>query len=172
MSENGFLDEVRSQFDREVDSKERLDNKASGMIAASGTVVTLLAGFGALVIGGIATTNHYFWYAVDFFLVPVVLSTTSLCGAILAFRLQAYSYPMTYDKLRKDGALTPLYEKLSKMDKQKFTQIAIRSYLKCMEENKPINNSKAFIVSVSQWLLMIGLVLVPFLMLMVALTKF
>lgn len=58
------------------------------------------------------------------------------------------------------------------MDKQKFTQIAIRSYLKCMEENKPINNSKAFIVSVSQWLLMIGLVLVPFLMLMVALTKF
>jgi hypothetical protein len=172
MTDNGFFTEIRHQFDLDIDLKYKLDTKASSMITASGAITALLSGFGALVLKDMLTTNTFFVPALVLLLVQVGFTISSLCAAIGAYRLQEYTYPLVYSHLRKDGKLTDKYREYKKMNEQEFDNLMIQSYLKSLEENKPLNDGKGRKVNVSQRLLIIALALVPILVFVVALSRF
>jgi hypothetical protein len=52
-----FRQELRSQFDRLGQVKERLDNKANNIMAMSGTITTLFMGFGIFLLTDIKSPN-------------------------------------------------------------------------------------------------------------------
>lgn len=72
-----YLQELRSQYDNELDVRKNLDDKVGKMITTTGTVTSLLFGFGVFIItrlglGLLADVTTYFMLA------AVVANVTSI----------------------------------------------------------------------------------------------
>lgn len=98
-----FRQELRSQFDRLGQVKERLDNKANNIMAMSGTIATLFMGFGIFLLTDIKSPNPALMaLSILSLLLEVVFTTFAIKHSTDAHKLKAFYYPLGYQFFMKD----------------------------------------------------------------------
>lgn len=167
MEDNGFYEEIKSEFDRETEIKSRLDTKSSNMMTASATVAVLIGGFASIVLSGIPSASQHFYVILTFFFLSVSLSIASLCIAIWSYMRKEYEYPFKITDFRAEGKLTDEFREKRNYSGKAFKNYMLQLYLKCLEKNRPINQRKTELINYSQWLLVAALVLLPFLLVVI-----
>ena len=55
-----FLDELKSEYDREFELKSSLENKANYILIAAGVTLSLLFSFGSMMVGTLTSNYEYF----------------------------------------------------------------------------------------------------------------
>jgi len=167
------------QYNNELDLRKSLDNKASSMIATSGTVTSLLFGFGTFILSRLKPDYTLLDYAIISLIGVILINIGSVFLAILAFRLQKYKYAMTPERFFqienyteeeiKEG--TNFNNKEIKDFETKpiadFQCDMIHDYLECNIYNAKKNCSKAKQVIWSQRIFLISLVIIPILLLII-----
>jgi hypothetical protein len=173
MSIEHFLQELRMQYNNELDLRKNLDNKASSTIATSGTVTSLLFGFGTFILSRLKPDYTLIDYAIISLIVAILINIGSVILSILAFRLQKYKYAMTPERFFQTANYTEEEIEEGKNFNNKeindfqtkpiteFQHDMILDYLECNIYNAKKNYSKAKWAILSQRIFLFSLVIIP-----------
>ncbi len=179
-SESSVLGELRSQFERDMDIKSKLDTKGQSMITMSGTVTALFTGFGTYLLNTVVSTNIFFIPALIFLLGEVITTTFTVYFSTKSYRLKEYEYPMGHEVFLLESSHRDREKaewdndeliRYKKMNQEEFEDKMIRSYVRCMEHNKKINDKKAENIEKSQTAFLLSIIIIPLFVLMIALAK-
>ena len=162
-SKDLFLQELKSQYDKEFDLKNTIESKANYLLTIAGVVSILLFGFGTFLIDNINTSYPPLPYISSLIILGVAINIVSILFSVLSFRIQPYRYVMPYDHFFNDDL--SFNEKAIKeyrdADIGVFKDTIIETYLRSNKDNGLTNQDKAVKVQIAQWLFFAGVVTIP-----------
>jgi len=147
------LDEVKDSYERQWTRKTILEGKANNNITVSGVVITLLFGFVAFIYPPGNHVPNVNWIVL-IILFSIGLNVICLLLSVLASRIQGYDFVFS------TGDKTILQEY---KDATQFKAIdsLIDEYHDAMVANTKQNNTKSDLSGLAQWLLLVGIGLIP-----------
>lgn len=153
LSDVEFLSELKSQLERFIQLKDRLDNKANNMIMMSGTIAVIFMGFGAFLLSNVLFTKNLIFpiITVIVFMAEVILTFFTIKYAINSYKLREYKHPLSAKTFYDDENLD--YDIVDKFRTAENSElhthfideylIAINSYeSQNKEQVKGINNAQ------------------------------
>jgi len=157
-SKDLFLEEIKSQNNKDFDLKNSLDTKSNYLIPISGIVISLIFGFGITFLEKIDIKYELFWAFQMFLIITLVLHLSSLFCAILSFRIRDYRYAFLYYSFYdKEKMLESKIDEYTEADEDDFKNMILREYLKCNYQNSINNQNKTKWIKISQYSLLVGL---------------
>lgn len=97
IAEADFLAELKSQFDKDIDLRKTLDNKANSMITVISGITTLLIAIGTFLISRIVEKNIVYDRSIGILAWGVVLATVSIFYFIQSYSLRSYKYAVGHE---------------------------------------------------------------------------
>lgn len=162
MPDPEFFQELKDQYSRLLENRTNLDSKANNVITMSGTIVTLLMGFGLFIIKSIKLEYAYLYHAIFFLISGIVLLIAGIIFSTLAYRIQPMSFPLGHKAFftcnEYDSKKT---EDFRNAEDDVFYKRMIEEYLVSIKENTEINASKAIKIKISHWLFVSGIITIP-----------
>ncbi len=162
MANEKFLDELKTQYEKEFELKTTLETKANYNLVSAGVVVGLLFGFGATVLDGIDVVPNIS-LVLSSLLVGIILFVASILFSVLALRIKVYYYASTHEHFyNEEGMLDEeVINEFRNMDTDKFLDDRIHTYLRANKSNSVENDYKASKVNVAHWLFVFAIITVP-----------
>src|SRR5712691_1671907 len=159
---NHLVEELRLAYNNVLDLRKHLDNKASTMIATSGTISSLLFGFGTFTLTKIDYTYPFLFWAYLSLIAAVVVTVASALISLWAFKTEEYKYAMSHSRFfRKDEFNEEVISGYQNARPEAFQRTLVHDYLKCNFINSKYNNCKVKKMTIAQILLLIGILLIP-----------
>jgi len=154
-----FFEELKSQFERQMDTKQRLDTKATDVMRISATIATLLVAISIFMFGQLQNYD-YLTVALILFGVGFVSFIYSIIGAVLAHVTRDYTYPMGHqvffdENNELDNNVVNLFREST--DDQ-FYERMIEEYLFCIRANSIENSFKSRFINQSHRFFLLGII--------------
>ena len=147
--------EVAKRFQYESERTKHLDDKASNIIGFVGIITGLISTIGGFLLG-MPQTPFEIFAAVLFFDVLILLVISFVCG-LAAYHIKKFTVvPDAY-------FLIGAYEK---EDKERVLRDLNDNYAVAIEENLKLNDKKVEYVKSAMYALFVGILLVPFFVLL------
>jgi hypothetical protein len=150
-STENLREDLKSEYDKVFELKQRLDTKAAGMITLSGVIAAVFSGFGTFLLKDILNPNPVlFALTLGVMIIELILLIATIHHAHRATKITAYNHVLFWeyfiDKDKSTGE-TPAFkeDKLSnfkKLTKQEYDDWLIRDYLKETKHNVEKNQYK------------------------------
>jgi hypothetical protein len=156
-----FVEELKKSYDKGWEVKNALENKANNMITISGTVATLLFGFGSLFLKNLNPNYQLLPLFIVFLMAGIITSVVAILLSSLSFRLRIYEIPIGPDFFTNNKNLIDDYKTAPR---DKFNNTMITAYLRCIKQNHTINESKVKFISTAQWLFIVSMIIIPILL--------
>ena len=172
-----FLQELKIQFDRYVQLKERLDTKANNMIMMAGTIAVLFMGFGAFLLSDVEFTSNYGFpiIASGALVVEVILTMITIKCALDSYKLRTYIHPISFrtffrgnQKKQKDDVIN-LFRTGTDDELEKHF---ITEYLNCIRSYQMQNDEQTHGINVAQRAFLGAIVMIPIFSVFILLSKF
>jgi hypothetical protein len=161
-SSQEFLEELKKQYDRVFEIKKDLESKANNIMTVSGTVGTLLFGFGVFLVDKLGHTYALIIPISILLIVGIAADIVALSLSARAFGIMQYRFAIVAESFYKNGRLNSTeIDDYRKMQKEEFYETMIWEYIKCINENFGNNNSRAALIVPSQWFLMVSVLIIP-----------
>jgi hypothetical protein len=176
---NELLDELKAQYNKEFETQESLDKKASTMMATAGTVTSLLFGFGTFLVARVEPTYALLYFAIlSLLLASIITNIFSVFMCVKAYYVRDY-YFVAKDKsfLKKNpnsynakdiaglkGLDDDRIRHYIEMRESDFKLGLIRTYIAYTLINADNNDKKAKYITLAQLTFLIGLVIIPILL--------
>ena len=122
-----FLDELKSEYDREFELKASLENKANYVLIAAGVSLSLLFNFGSMLVGNLTSDYKYLNIVLVFLMISIVANGTSVLFSVFGFSIRQYRYPLPYQAFFREDPTTK---------KLVFNEEVIEEYRDGVSENK------------------------------------
>jgi len=144
---NGFLDELKTQFQNDLDARNALDTKSTHLITMSSTIVTILVSIGTFLVSKIGLNPNIenpLIFQVIFFVslailgVGIILATICIYNLTKSYSLRKYKYPMGHEKFFANGNGKYLSDKADQYrnyPNEEFNKHIIREYLESIKFN-------------------------------------
>ena len=138
MPQENLLEELKLQFERFIQHKERLDTKTNNIIVMAGAIFTLFMGFGVFLLSGIesnqpALVNSAFVLLI----IGIILFVLSILYSIEAYRLRNYYYPLGYNAFYNENGLNhDVISQFNNATVEEFNQHFIAEYLESIKQNQ------------------------------------
>jgi hypothetical protein len=161
-SEDLFLQELKDQYDRQFEIKRDLETKANNVMTISGTVGTLLFGFGTFLVDKLGPRYDFITAISVVLIVGVAANIVAIAMSARAFGIRQYRFAVDPTGFFNAGGLNENeindYRNMSKTD---FYETFIWDYLKCIKHNFRINCDKASLIVPSQWFFIVSVIMIP-----------
>jgi len=175
MPNKNFLPELRNQFERYVQLKERLDTKANNMIAMAGTIAVLFMGFGAFLLSDVEITSNYGFpiIAAGALVVEVILTMITIKCALDSYKLREYTHPITFQAFYDGEQPIPdVVNQFKDASDQEIEEHFINSYLTCIRSYQIQNVEQTSGINTAQRTFVGAVVMIPIFAVFILLTKF
>jgi hypothetical protein len=156
-----FVEELRKSYDKGWEVKNTLETKANNIITISGTVASLLFGFGTLFLKNLDPHYQLLPEFVGLLVGGIIISIVAILFSSLSFRLRKYEVPIGPDFFANNQNLIDDF-KTAKTDT--FNNTMITAYLRCMEQNNKQNDGKVRVISIAQWSFFVSMIVIPILL--------
>lgn len=161
-SVESFLEELTSQFNRLIDIKERLDNKANQLMTMAGTICTIFLGVGIFLLKSIVTTHPLFYPMLSLFVIGMSFLIFSIVLSIISYRLRDQTYPMGSDIFfEKCCYQKNIVDEYINADETEFKKLMIQEYLYSIKDAEKTISEKGTILKWSQVIFLVGLLVIP-----------
>lgn len=172
MPVNEFLNEIKLQFNNEIDLKKNADTKSQNIITISGVVTSIIFGSGVLLITRMKPEYDFFLHTLVLVALVLVLNLLAILLAVISARIQAYKYVMAHedffttkgytDEVIKNGKNFDQEEikKYKTMDITQFNNELIDYYLEANKHNTEQNFRKIKNIQFSYYIFLAGISLV------------
>lgn len=143
-AELDFLAELKQQFERAIDLRKNLDNKANTMITIAGAISTLLLAIATFLITKIEPTNEVYLGAIGIFSAGLILAIFSMIYFIKSYMVKDYYHPIEPSHFFENGEY--IQEKVDEFRDAKphvFVKHMIKEYLESLRNFQELNSKKA-----------------------------
>lgn len=165
-----FLEELRRQYDTQLELKNAIESKSSYLITVCGIIIPLLFGFGSFLIESI-DKSYYFLPLLEILLfLALSLNMAAIIYLVIALRIKQYRYSfLGRNFFDENGNFRDDQLNAYKDDQNltKFQVVMIKEYLLCIRNNHYLNEEKTNKIKVGQTLFEIGVAIVPVLLALV-----
>lgn len=165
MPSEEFVQELKSEFERLIHLKERLDNKANNMITMSGTVATLFMGFGIFLLTEVyILSNLYLGIPASLVLISeIFLTFCTIHSSLDSYKLRNYYHPILSGPFFDDNKSEPngCMDEFLNADSKEIQNHFTKEYLKSIKSYEEENRDQTFGINKSQKTFLISLVMIP-----------
>jgi tetrahydromethanopterin S-methyltransferase subunit B len=152
-AEDDFLAELKSQFEKEIDIRKTLDNKANTMITVTSGISTLLIAIGTFLISRIVDKNMYYGISIGILTIGLVLAIIGIWFFIRSYSVRRYKYAIGTEyffdestgEYKKDHV-----EKIRNLSKKEFKSRLIKGYLESIKRSAELNLQKGNAIKTGQ----------------------
>lgn len=171
-----FVDELRFQFERYVQVKERLDTKANNIISMSGTISTLFMGFGVFLLQNVDFKTYctLATLASMLLIIEVSLTVVTVFFAFRSYRQRTYTHPISYENFYDVNSTTPnsILNQFKEADPDAINDRFADNYLECIKSYEEQNNEQNGWIDRSRKTFIASLGIIPLFSLIMILTKY
>lgn len=172
-----FVEELRLQFERYVQVKNRLDTKANNIIAMSGTIATLFMGFGVFLLQNVdfQTYSKISEFASFSLILEIILTVLTIVFAFTSYRLREYTHPISFEKFFKQDKKEPDPTKVKQFqdaDSDQINEWAIDNYLKSIKSYEEQNNEQTKWIDYARFTFTGAIIIIPIFAFLIILTKY
>ena len=162
MPDREFFEELKSQFEREITLKDRLDTKAWHLMRMSGTTITLLLAT-LVFISQLKLEPSFFGISLVLLVSAIIFSVLSMLAGLLTHFTRNYAYPISHEPFF-DGQQINLrnINLFRRSNEAQFFGRMIEEYLFCIRENTHENTAKQRTISNGHFAFFIALIIIPF----------
>jgi hypothetical protein len=158
VAEDVFLDELKSQFEKEIDVRKTLDTKANTMITTASAISTLVIAIGTFLISRIADKNFYYT-SIEVLAVGIILAVVSVSFFIWSYSVRKYRYPLVSDHFFRNGEYNEkIVEAVRKLSRREFNDKMFQGYLKGIKSSERSNKRKANGIKIGQIFLVLTII--------------
>jgi hypothetical protein len=152
LAEADFLAELISQFDKDIDLRKTLDNKANTMITVISGITILLIAIGTFLISRIAEKNIVYDISIGILAWGVVLATVSIWYFIQSYSLRSYKYAVGHEYFfdEEGNYKKELVQTMRELPKKQFNDLLYKGYLESIKTSATLNEDKAIGISKGQ----------------------
>jgi len=164
MSNTEFLEELKLQFQRFINHKERLDNKANNMIAMTGTIAILFMGFGIFLLTDLKLSDDPVLFTLSAFILmaEVIFTFFTIKYALDSYKLREYDHPVSYEKFYKNGKLDEsVVQQFKDLQKEEINEYFVDDYLNCIKSYETQNELQTKGINTAQKTFLCSIVLIP-----------
>ena len=163
MPDREFFEELKSQFEREMTLKERLDTKAWQLMRMSGVTITLLLAL-LVFINQLKLESPFFEISLLLLALSVIFSLLTMLAGLLAHYTRNYTYPMSHEPFFEGHEMNQQNINLFRRsnDAQFFGRM-IEEYLFSIRENSNENIQKSRTIANAHSSFFVALIITPFL---------
>ena len=175
MPNDKFVDELKIQFDRYVELKERLDNKANNMITMAGTIAILFMGFGAFLLSDVDFKTNFGFpiIAAGALMVEVILTVITIKCALDSYKLREYEQPIVYTPFYDDnGQKQDVVDLFTNATEDELREHFTKEYLNCIKSYQQQNEEQTGGINTAQKTFVIAVAMIPIFAIFIILTKF
>lgn len=143
-TEEAFLSELRSQFEKLIDLRKAVDNKASTMITIASSIVTLNIVVGTFLITRIVNKdNNFYGASIAILAIGVILAVISIQRFIHSYGIKNYYYPMGSPSFFDNGEYKLEWvDEVRNLPEKEFNDRLFKGYLEAMKTAEENNQSK------------------------------
>jgi len=170
-----FSEALKTEYDREFEVKERLDNKASNMITFSGATAAIFMGFGTFLLKDISTPNPILMgFSVLALLIGLGFIIKTIIHAINASRIVEYSSVMIHSTFLDDDGKPKrdIIKAYRNAPTRVFSGRLAKDYLGANYDNAKENAKKAVSLKEAQFAFRNAVVTIPIFAVFAIATKF
>lgn len=143
-AKNSFLNELKVQFDREVDLRKSLDTKANSMITLATTLITINLAIAGFLITKITDNFLIYYISIGIFSLVIFFSVNAIWRLVKVYEIKEYDYPMGYrfffdgDKF-DDSSI----DGVRNITGSQFNDRMFKGYLRSIRNHDRLNKEKA-----------------------------
>lgn len=151
-SGDNLRQDLKAEYDKVFELKQRLDAKATAMITLAGVIAAVFSGFGTFLLKDIANPNPIFFYpSLAAMVVELILLVATIYHAQRAAKVTKYNHVLFWRYFIDEDKSTdekPVYQEQRLLDfknltKEEYNDWLIRDYLKETKHNAKKNQDKA-----------------------------
>lgn len=176
MVSDTFIEELRLQCERNIQVKERLDNKTNNIITISGMIATLFMGFGVFLLEHVDYMKYpnIVLYASIVLMAEVVLTAITVICSVYVYNLKTYTHPINYGTIYKisNGKPDEIIEQFKNASDDEIKDAFVINYMESIKSYEEQNNEKTNDISVAQVTLFLSICMIPIFSYFVILPKF
>jgi hypothetical protein len=156
--ENDFPDELRLQFQREIDLRVNLDSKVNNLITMSASIITALIALGTLLVIKIDPKAEIFGASISIFIVGIVFASLAILFFIKSYSIRKYRYPMGHEAFfdKSGNYLKDTVHKFIISPKEKFSEHMVKEYILSIKNFAERNGDKAAAIRNGQVMLLLS----------------
>ena len=140
----GFLDELNKQYNRQLDTKNSLENKSNFLITVCGIVIPLLFGFSIFVIEKIDNDYSLFIHLQIILSLIIGMNILAIIFAVLSTRIKEYEYPFKHSIFFNNNSIIENeVTNFTNSEQKEFNKNLIKQYLHCNKHNFETNQKTA-----------------------------
>ena len=163
-AEKTFLNELKCQYERDLDLKKTLDNKATNMITVASSIVTLNIAIGTFLISKINGIGAVYFSTIAILFIVIGLALFSISRFISSYALRGYQYPFGHELFfEKNEYNVNLVEKVRGLPERELNDRLFKGYLKSIKTCAELNDDKATGIRGGQKVLIVALIGIAFL---------
>lgn len=151
------MNELKSEYSKDLELKNSLDNKANSTMTATITSSSLIITILTFLISRVETLNILFQILVVLFGIGLALIIVTMIYSFKAYKIRDYRFAIKRKIFFKDDELDDkkIDEKINR-ENRKLVKDRIKDYLKCLNHNTELNNLRAVFIQRSQIFFIIG----------------
>lgn len=157
-----FLEELKVQLERHLDARHNIDKKAYNMIAISGTIATLLSGFGLALNRIIDPKSFVFSILLLFILIGICCMLVTIIFSLRSYTIRNQTNPIVHNPFYNDNGKgtyndTVVKEYVDNISEEQFDLTFIESYLDSIRSASDAIEHKSTWLVRSQWVFLGGI---------------
>ena len=167
--ENDFPDQLRSQFQREIDLRVNLDNKVNNLITMSASIMTVLIALGTLLVIKIDPRAEIFGISICIFIAGIVFASIAIWFFIKSYSIRKYRYPMGHEAFFDESGtyLKDIVHRFTVSSKEKFSEHIVKEYILSIKNFAERNGDKATATRNGQAMLLVSAISVASLLIFI-----
>lgn len=167
-----FYQEMKEHYNNQFEIKNTLESKANNMVTISGTVATLLFGFGTFLLDKLVALKYPLIAPIRAVLaIGIIANIISIVLSLRSSRTQTWSLTVNYgDFFHDDGKGDfdqSAVDEYAYMTDEEYQTEMTELYFDCIRDNVATNNKKGSYIEYSQALFLGGILTVPLVILIV-----
>ncbi len=175
MPDEQFLSELKSQFERRIQLKERLDTKANNMIMMAGTITVIFMGFGIYALSNLVFKQQLIFpfISILIFMAEIILMFFTVKFALNSYKLRNYRHPISFKVFFNNNQInSEIVEQFRNSGQSEMNEHFIEEYLKSIKSYEQQNNLQTKGINHAQTCFLGLIITIPVFTIFIILSRF
>ncbi|AIF83284.1 hypothetical protein NTE_01212 [Candidatus Nitrososphaera evergladensis SR1] len=156
-----FREDLKAEYEKDFEIKERIDNKASNMITMAGVIAAIFTGFGAFVLKD-AALNWILGASIVAMFLELLFLIKTILSASNAYKIAEYKHVLMYSQFIQDDKFNNVEIRTWKdAERESYNSRMIKDYLDASYKNTGLNEEKIDYLKESQRAFLYAVIMIP-----------
>jgi len=142
-AEKSFLNELRIQFERQIDLRKNLDTKVNSMITLATGLITVNLAIAGFLVSKITDNFVVYYVSIGIFCVVIYFAINAIWKLVKVYEIKQYDYPIGYEYLFDANEFDEsMIDGVKNITESQYNDRMIKGYLNDIKSHEILNIEK------------------------------